>query len=187
MPQQHERHIDLDRVCCRSERGRVPSEIIELKWSDESWDRMRLTVKSSKTEGIEGHAVREVPIDPRLLRILQDLFDSAEPGNDQVIQGVSYSTNLRTTMTKILARAGVTVWPRLFHALRASCACDWVDRFPEHVTAGWLGHSPRVAAEHYLQTRDEHIRLASQEVVPNGGAQSGAHGAQNPAQHATAD
>lgn len=52
-------------------------------------------------------------------------------------------------------------WPRLFHNMRASCATDWVERFPAHVVAGWLGHSPMIAAQHYLQTRDAHFDLAA--------------------------
>jgi len=49
----------------------------------------------------------------------------------------------------------------MFHIMRASCATDWVERFPAHVVAGWLGHSPMIAAQHYLQTRDAHFDLAA--------------------------
>ena len=35
-----------------------------------------------------------------------------------------------------------------------------MERFPAHVVAGWLGHSPLVADRHYLQTRDAHFDLA---------------------------
>src|SRR4051812_49794650 len=69
--------------------------------------------------------------------------------------------NLRSTFYKIIARAGEKPWPRLFHNMRASCATDWVERFPAHVVAGWLGHSPMIAAQHYLQTRDAHFDLAA--------------------------
>ena len=40
-------------------------------------------------------------------------------------------------------------------------ATDWVERFPAHVVAGWLGHSPLIAAQHYLQTRDAHFDMAT--------------------------
>ena len=92
--------------------------------------------------------------------------------------------NLRTTFTKIIGRAGVKPWPRLFHNLRASCACDWVERFPAHVVAGWLGHSPLIAARHYLQTRDAHFDLAT--GMNKSGAESGAPEAQNAAQQPSA-
>ena len=54
--------------------------------------------------------------------------------------------NLRTHMERIISKAGHELWPRLFQNLRASCATDWVERYPSHVVAKWLGHSPKVAA-----------------------------------------
>jgi integrase len=51
--------------------------------------------------------------------------------------------------------------PRLFDNMRASCATDWAEALPAHVVAKWLGHSPLVAAKHYLQTRDAHFELAT--------------------------
>ena len=69
--------------------------------------------------------------------------------------------NLRTHFHRIITRAGLKAWPRLFHNLRASCATDWVERFPAHVVAGWLGHTPLIAARHYLQTRDAHFDMAT--------------------------
>ena len=63
--------------------------------------------------------------------------------------------------------------PRLFHNMRASCATDWAEALPAHVVAlresSWLGHSPLVAAKHYLQTL---MRLADAhfEVAIRGGA-----------------
>jgi integrase len=141
---------------------RCPSEIVALRWGDVNWERLRLTVRSPKTAGHEGHAVRVVPIAPELRPILQSLFDRAEVGVEAVVPRLrDPAMNLRTTFGKIIARAGVTPWPRLFHNLRASCACDWVERFPAHVVAGWLGHSPLIAARHYLQTRDAHFDLAT--------------------------
>lgn len=144
---------------------RCPSEIVALRWGDVNWEKGRLTVRSAKTAGHEGHAVRVVPIAPELAPILQDLFDRAEVGVEAVIPRLAGpmggSANLRTTFHKIIHKAGEKPWPRLFHNLRASCATDWVERFPAHVVAGWLGHSPLIAARHYLQTRDAHFNLAA--------------------------
>ena len=84
------------------------------------------------------------------------------------------SWSVGTHFRRIIARAGLKPWPRLFHNLRASCATDWVERFPAHVVAGWLGHSPLVAARYYLQTRDAHFDLATGGA--EGGAKSGAIG-----------
>ncbi|MBL9000238.1 MAG: site-specific integrase [Phycisphaerae bacterium] len=141
---------------------RCPSEVAALRWGDVNWERGRLMVRSPKTAGHEGHAVRVVPIAPELRPILQDLFDRAEVGVEAVVPRLrDPSMNLRTQFERIIARAGVKPWPRLFHNMRASCATDWVERFPAHVVAGWLGHSPMIAAQHYLQTRDAHFDLAA--------------------------
>ncbi|MSR29090.1 MAG: hypothetical protein EXS03_05890 [Phycisphaerales bacterium] len=141
---------------------RCPSEIALLRWADLDWERRVLTVRSPKTSGHDGHAVRLVPIGPELLPILQDLFDLAEVGVEAMLPRLrGLSTNPRTTFQKIIARAGIAQWPRLFHNLRASCSCDWVERVPNHVAAGWLGHSPLIAAKHYLQTRDAHFELVT--------------------------
>lgn len=141
---------------------RCPSEVVGLTWGDVNWERGRLMVRSVKTEGREGHAVRVVPIAPELRTVLLALFVEAEPGVEPVVPRLrDPATNLRTHFLRIIGRAGVKPWPRLFHNLRASCACDWVERFPAHVVAGWLGHSPLIAARHYLQTRDAHFDLAA--------------------------
>lgn len=161
---------------------RCPSEIVALRWGDVNWERGRLTVRSPKTAGHEGHAVRIVPIAPELRPILQDLFDDAEVGEEAVVPRLrDPRTNLRTQFERIIARAGVKPWPRLFHNLRASCATDWVERFPAHVVAGWLGHSPMIAAQHYLQTRDAHFDLAAGVV---GAGEAAANPATNPATQA---
>ncbi|MBX3405064.1 MAG: site-specific integrase [Phycisphaeraceae bacterium] len=165
---------------------RCPSEVSLLRWGDVNWERGRLTVRSPKTAGHDGHAVRMVPIAPELRPILDRLFHDAPDGAEWVVPRLrDTGTNLRTTFEKIIERAGLVAWPRLFHNLRASCAMDWCERFPGHVVASWLGHSPLVAARHYMATRDHHFELA----VGNGegGAQSDARVAQNEAQHDSAD
>jgi len=160
---------------------RCPSELLLLRWGDVNWERGRLNVRSPKTAGHEGHAVRVVPIAPELRPMLLTLFDEAEPGTEWVVpRPRDPGVNLRTTFAKIIARAGVKPWPRAFHNMRASCATDWCERFPAHVVAGWLGHSPLIAARHYLQTRDAHFELAT------GGAKSGAVEAQKAAQQQAA-
>ena len=68
------------------------------------------------------------------------------------------SVNLRTTLEKIVIRAGCKPWPRLLQNLRSSCATDWVEKYRAHVAAKWLGHSPNVAAAHFLQAREHTLR-----------------------------
>lgn len=161
---------------------RCPSEVVALRWGDANWEKGRLTVRSPKTAGHAGHAVRVVPIDPRLRPILERLFDAAEPGTEAVVPRLrDPAVNLRTHLQRIIHHAGVKPWPRLYHNLRASCACDWAERFPAHVAAGWLGHSPLIAARHYLQTRDSHFDEAA--GLTGSGIKSGNSAAANAATH----
>ncbi|MCC6951881.1 MAG: site-specific integrase [Phycisphaerales bacterium] len=170
---QGERSIALSRFAGL----RCPSEVAGLRWGDIVWDKGRMTVRSPKTANHEGHAVRVVPIAPELRPILQDLFEGAEVGVEAVVPRLrDPAVNLRTQFERIIAKAGVKPWPRLFHYMRASCATDWVERFPAHVVAGWLGHSPLIAARHYLQTRNAHFDLAA-------GVGAGRAAAANPATH----
>ena len=78
------------------------------------------------------------------------------------------AVNWRTQFLCILRRAGVQPWPRLFHALRASCQTDLANRFPAPVVCEWLGNSWAVARQHYLQVTEEHFEQAIR------GAESGA-------------
>lgn len=131
-----------------------------------AWDTGRLTVRSPKTARHDGHAVRLVPICPELRSILAEAYEQAAAGDKLILpRALTGASNLRTTFTKIITRAGHKPWPRLFQNLRASCATDWVERYPNHVVAKWLGHSPMIAATHYLQTRERHF----EDVVAGGG------------------
>jgi len=174
---------------------RCPSEVGGIKWADVDWQHGRLTVRSPKTEHHGGgHAVRLVPIVPRLREILADAFEAAAPGEQFVVpMAARPGANLRTTAEKVIERAGVDAWPRLFQNLRASCETDWVQRYPAHVCAKWLGHSPTIAAQHYLQVRDAHFQDAiaggpdrSNQSGAESGAESGARAAHFEAQHPTA-
>jgi integrase len=157
---------------------RTPSEPASLRWSDVDWERGRLTVRSPKQERHGEHAERVVPIDPALGVILAALFTEAKPGADLIFPELGTSANLRTTFQKIIRRAGLSPWPRTFHNLRASALADWCERFPSHAVARWAGHSPMIAARHYVGARDVHFDRAAGRPV----AESGAHPSQNPAQ-----
>lgn len=141
---------------CRFGGLRCPSELLVLRWGDVLWDRDRFVVDSPKT------GLRVVPIFAELRPHLEAAFDQAEPGTKSVIgRSLDSSSNLRTTMTKIIKRAGLTPWPKLFQNLRATRATELADQFPSHVATAWLGHSERIADKHYRQVTDDHFERAS--------------------------
>jgi integrase len=166
---------------------RCPSEVGAVTWGDVDWDKGRLMVRSKKTEHHGGdHAVRVVPIQPALRAVLDAAWEQAADREELIApKAAGGAVNLGTQLNRIIRRAGHKPWPRLLQNLRASCATDWVEKYPAHVCAKWLGHSPAVAAAHYLQAREHHF----DDVVGGGskcGAESGALEAQNRAQQASA-
>jgi integrase len=168
---------------------RCPSEVGGLTWGDVDFHHGRLTVRSPKTEHHgHDHAVRFVPISPRLRAILMDAFDAAAPGETLVVPMAKGGANLRTGFERIILRASREPWPRLFQNLRASCETDWATQHPAHAVAKWLGHSPRIAQAHYLVTTDAHFKsvIEADNGLGKGGAQCGAVEAQNAAQQGSA-
>lgn len=160
-----------------------------LTWADVDFHHGRLTVRSPKTEHHgHDHAVRFVPISPRLRAILMDAFDAAAAGETLVVPMAKGGANLRTGFERIIIRASCQPWPRLFQNLRASCETDWATQHPAHAVAKWLGHSPRIAQAHYLVTTEAQFRsvIEADEGPAVRGAQCGAVVVQNAAQQASA-
>jgi hypothetical protein len=117
-----------------------------------------------------GHPYAGRHLCPELFEILAEAYEQAVEGEKLILpRAITEASNLRTTFTKIITRAGHEPWPRLFQNLRASCATDWVEKYPNHVVAKWLGHSPMIAATHYLQARERHF----EDVVAGGGSPTG--------------
>lgn len=141
---------------------RCPSETLRLKWSDVDWERGRITITSPKTERYTGHESRQAPLFPEARAALMELLDQAEEGGpDRIITRYPVDTpNLRQEFGRIAKRAGLSDLPKPFVNLRGSCETELVARFPAHVTAAWLGHTPTVAKEHYLMIRDADFEAA---------------------------
>ena len=104
----------------------------------------------------------------------ESLSSDAKPASDYVITRYRDRTsNLRTQLTRIIERAGLTAWPKLWHNLRATRETELAEKFPMHVVCEWIGHSQAVAAKHYLQTTNEHFELAA--TPPTGALQKALH------------
>ena len=153
---------------------RCPSEHLALRWSDVDWQNSRIVVHSSKTEHHERGESRVTPIFPELLPYLRDVFEQAEEGCEYVITRYrETNVNLRTQLLKIIKRAGLTPWPKLFQNLRATRQTELCERWPEHVVCAWIGNSKPVAREHYLRVTEKDFEEA---------AKPGGHATQNPTQ-----
>ena len=151
---------------CRYGGLRCPSELVPLKWEHILWGEDRLLVHSPKTEHHEGRDKRLVPLYPKLREQLDEALRLAEEGSEYVIPLCrDPKQNLRTAFSRIIDRAGLKQWPKLFQNLRASRQTELEEEFPTHVVCGWMGNSPKVARKHYLQTTDEHFRKATQKAT----------------------
>jgi len=158
---------------------RRQSEHLGLRWGDIDWERGRFTVHSPKTEHHEGGESRQVPLFPELRPYLEAAFEQAEPGTEWVITRYrNNNANLRTQFERIIRRAGVTPWPKLFQNLRSTRETELAQSYPIHVVCAWLGNSQRVAQKHYLQVTDADFDRAA-----GGGAESGALGHEKAAQN----
>ncbi len=175
---------------------RCPSEVLSLRWQDVDWEASRIVVASPKTEHHAGKASRTIPLFPELRQILDEAFELAPEGAVYVVDerfrksamgpGGWMNANLRTTFGKIVRRAGLQPWPRLFHNLRASRETELVEAYPVQVVTSWLGNTPSVAMRHYLMTTDEHFAAAAKGDEPAAKG-AGDKAAQNAAQHAHAE
>ena len=74
--------------------------------------------------------------------------------------------------TRLLRRAGVSGWPRLFHSMQASRQTELQREFPIHVVCSWLGNSPRIAQQSYLLVTEGDFAKAAgvQELMVEGHA-----------------
>ncbi len=178
---------------------RTPSESFSLTWGDVDWGRGRVSVPSPKTEH-SGKGHRVIPLFPELRPHLEVPFEHAEEGSEFILpeeyrrrakgeRGWG-GANLRTQFGKIVRRAGVDPWPRLWHSLRASCESDLAQSFPLATVTKWLGNTPSVALRHYVDPTetafDKAVSWTPGKSGAESGAESGALGAQNAAQQVAA-
>ena len=150
---------------------RCPSEHLAMTWGDVDFEAGRVTIRSPKTAHHEGHESRVIPLFPELEEHLQAALDELLEDFDPKAKRLSEqpvirrhrdgNANLRTQLMRIMKRAGVAPWPKLFQNMRATRATELAAEFPAHVAADWLGHSTLVAQKHYWQTTDADFAKAT--------------------------
>ena len=154
-----------------------PIETLSLRWDEIDWEMNRMSIPEPKVEHHEGRGIRSCPIFPELRPILDEAFEIFGDKSDYVVAAPQYraaantamgwkNANLRSEMTRLLRRAGVSGWPRLFHSMRASRQTELQREFPLHVVCSWLGNSPRIAQQSYLLvTEDDFAKAAGAKKV----------------------
>jgi integrase len=145
---------------------RCPSEHLALLWGDVNWDAETITVRSPKTAHVDGREERLMPLFPELREPLEaardEFLEHFDPKADRLSEQPIISryrdtnSNLRTQLNRIIRKAGLKPWPKLFQNLRATRATELAMEHPGHVAAAWLGHSNTIADVHYRQVTSEH-------------------------------
>lgn len=85
-----------------------------------------MSIPEPKGEHHEGRGIRSCPIFPELRPNLDEAFEIFGDKSEYVVAAPQYraaantamgwkNANLRSEMTRLLRRAGVSGWPRLFH------------------------------------------------------------------------
>ncbi len=130
---------------------RIPSELVGLKWEHVEWDLERIRIVQAKT------VARLCPLFHRyVLRELKALRKSLDrDGNEtEMVFGrwdLHSKSNLRTGLNRMIARAGLAPWPRVFHNQRASRCTELLNDkgLSAKEVATYMGNSPAVIMEHY--------------------------------------
>jgi integrase len=146
---------------------RCPSEYVRLRWEHIDWKGGRVRVTSPKTEHHEGKASRDLPLFPELREHLAESHKLAgRPKSGYVLARFGSAVtdrlekNLGPEMAKIVRKAGMKPWPKLFQNLRSTRQTELTDSFPIHVVCAWLGNSEVIARKHYLQVTDDYFEKA---------------------------
>ncbi|MCC7203937.1 MAG: site-specific integrase [Phycisphaeraceae bacterium] len=164
---------------------RVPSEVVDLRWTDVNFELSRLTIRASKTAHHADGGIRVVPIFPEVRPYLLDVFEHAPEGEAHVLPRFrDGGMNLRTQFNRYVAAAGLAPWPKPWQNMRSTRATELADKFPSHVCTAWLGHNEAVANEFYRQVTDEHFTRAVADATPTTVAHD-AEAARNRAQNAS--
>lgn len=145
---------------------RIPSELVQLKWDDVNWSESAVTINSPKTEHHKDGGVRQMPILPDLLPHLRAAWEAAPEGAVYVVQDPdkrAIRVNLATGFRRIIKKAGLLPWEKLWQNLRASRETELMAEYPLTDVCGWIGNSPDVANKHYAMSQAEHFKRAAAE------------------------
>ena len=118
-----------------------------------------------------------VPLFQELHTELDKLFESeSSEGTEFVINRYRdpERPNLGTQFARIVKMAGVEPIPRPFDNMRASRSTEVYAEFGAFYESQWIGHSVKVARDHYLQVREEDFeRAVGEKTLEKAGKKAG--------------
>lgn len=132
---------------------RIPSEYIDLTWSDVDWGNNKILIHSPKTRHLGKHA-RLVPIFPRLRPALDRRYDAASKGELYIFEGLRLVSNIAELAKDKCRKAKIEVWCNFWNSVRASAETDLMDRFGLRRACQWSGNSAATAMKNYALVKN---------------------------------
>ncbi len=142
---------------------RSPSEPMRLKWQDVDFQYRRLKIHAKKTAHHSNGGVRFCPIFPELLPYLEELAlaHTTKPTDYVIRDARGAESYFRTGFSRILEKAGLEPWPKLFQNMRASRETELLAKYPVKDVCAWIGNTQAVAMKHYAMVMESSFTEAA--------------------------
>ena len=131
---------------------RIPSEVVGLKISDIDLERGRIDHRFAKDRKAGKVQARVIPLWPELRPLIENVLKKASPEQVHLLPCILPGYNPHTQFVRLIERAGLNPWPKVWQNLRSTRETELLKDFPIHVVCGWIGNTERIARRHYLQT-----------------------------------
>lgn len=102
----------------------------------------------------QGKAKRVIPFWPELRPLIENVVKKASPDQVRLLPSILPGYNPHTQFVRLIERAGLNPWPKVWKNLRSTRETELLKDFPIHVVCGWIGNTERIARRHYLQITD---------------------------------
>jgi integrase len=133
---------------------RIPSDTENLTLESVNLEKNFIWIKSPKTEHLKSRGLRRVPIAIDLMPLLLDAIEHLPEGETHLLPTLCKRDNLRTHGHRIIRRAGLVPWEKVFQNCRASCETDWADKHGIRKACQWIGNNPQTMMAHYAIMKD---------------------------------
>ena len=150
------------------------SELPVLDWEGVNFKRNSLTVNVPKktdkrSEAMGEYVTRITPLWPELRQAFEEYWENLPEGAAmRVFPHCPSDQALTSRFKKILRRAGVQKWPKFFQSMRATRATELRRKpfsFQVDQINDWIGHTEKVAEDHYVLNTLQDIADAAQYVT----------------------
>ena len=141
-------------------------EILGLEWEDIHWGGNLIRLRGAKGRKRQGPRMRNVPLFPEIAAVLRELMAGRPKVQGRIVLGYELESNLGVPMKRIIDEAGISDFVKPFLNLRSTRSTELARKgLPIQEFCRWLGHTPKVALEFYMQVQAENYDRAAAEIV----------------------